>query len=278
MTHADYRELVPLAALDALDGGDADSMRDHLSACSECQTDLDAWWVTASALALTAPAAGPSVQVRERVIKAVNAESKPAAKVLEFERKVPRGSVGYGLKAAAAIVILVLLVGVIALWFQNQQAKNEITRLAAQIMQVQQSLDHERGAIAALTRPGTRINELSGTKDAPNARALLAFDATSGRAVFVANGLPQAPEGKAYQLWFMVGSRPLPGGVFKVDPSGSALTNDQLPPEALASTVFAVTLEPSSGVSAPTGDIYLLTPSAHSSSYYDPLFRAALLM
>ena len=103
--------------------------------------------------------------------------------------------------------------------------------------------------------------ELAGTKDAPSAHAMLAVDSKSGHAMLMAKGLPQAPAGKAYQLWFIAGTRPIPGKVFKPDPSGNAMLDDQLPAAALNAATFAVTLEPQNGVPTPTGSMYLLTPA-----------------
>jgi len=75
----------------------------------------------------------------------------------------------------------------------------------------------------------------------------------------VAADLPPAPEGFAYQLWFIAGGRPpIPGKVFSTDGRGHAELHDIVPPAGrLAAVVYAVTLEPASGVSAPTGEIYL---------------------
>jgi anti-sigma-K factor RskA len=41
------------------------------------------------------------------------------------------------------------------------------------------------------------------------------------------------------------------------DNTGSAVLKDQIPGEAVDANVFAITVEPASGVSAPTGPIYL---------------------
>jgi anti-sigma-K factor RskA len=107
-----------------------------------------------------------------------------------------------------------------------------------------------------LTTPDSRIAQLSGTVEATGATAKLAYDNT-GRAVLITNGLPRAPEGKEYQLWFIVGDKPLPGKTFNPDDSGHSMTTDQVPEAARNSAVFAITLEPAGGVRSPTGAIYL---------------------
>lgn len=98
--------------------------------------------------------------------------------------------------------------------------------------------------------------ELAGTNLMPQAHAMLAFD-KNGRAILMAKGLPPAPAGKAYQLWFIAGGQPMPGRVFTTDASGSGSLKDQIPPEARNSAVFAITVEPESGVKSPTGEMYL---------------------
>ncbi len=75
-------------------------------------------------------------------------------------------------------------------------------------------------------------------------------------------GLPPAPADKAYELWFIANGHPLPGKVFTVDKAGRATVSDQVPPEAREKAVFAVTLEPRKGASAPTGPIYLSSPAS----------------
>lgn len=277
MSHEDYKEMLTFEALTALDGEDQRALENHLPNCIECSGDLNVWQATASALAYAANPLEPSPELRVRILERAHQErlSAPAAKVIELKPKAGHLSGTFQkLGAIAATVIFVsLLAAVIFLWQQNRQAKTDVLRLSSQISDIQRALSRERGALAALTRPGTRINELSGTKDAPDAHAVLAFDAKSGRAVLVARGLPPAPAGKAYQLWFMVGSRPVPGKVFNVDVSGNAIADDQLPPEALSSTVFAVTLEVASGVATPTLPILLLTPPNHSTFFADPALR-----
>jgi anti-sigma-K factor RskA len=76
--------------------------------------------------------------------------------------------------------------------------------------------------------------------------------------MLMADNLPPAPAGKAYQLWFISGNKPVAGTVFTPDARGHAEVRDQAPAEGRDASIFAVTLEPSSGVSAPTGDKYLL--------------------
>jgi len=243
MAHADYKEMLPAHALSALDASEAQALNEHLAECAECRQELAHWENTAAALALNAPPMEPSPAVRDRIMNAVRADDKDDkdARVVPFaspRRNVWRsfGSLG---AIAAVILFVALLVGIVVLWQQNRrlQQENELVKL--------------------LNEPGSRLAELKGTTQASGAIAKLAYD-KNGRALLVANGLPPAPQGKEYQLWFIVGTNPpVPGKTFAPDKAGRGTLNDQVPKQALDSAVFAITLEPAGGVNAPTGAIYL---------------------
>jgi anti-sigma-K factor RskA len=80
---------------------------------------------------------------------------------------------------------------------------------------------------------------------------------SSGDAMLIARGLPSAPEGKGYQLWFMVGDKPVPGKVFNTNQTGMGTLQDQMPGEMGEKAVFAITMESSGGARTPTGAILL---------------------
>jgi anti-sigma-K factor RskA len=108
-----------------------------------------------------------------------------------------------------------------------------------------------------VTAPGALVAVINGTDQAPGASARLVMDKRTGRAVLAADGLPPAPAGKTYQLWYITGGKPLPGGLFTTDPEGRALLSDRVPEAGRDASLFAVTLEPAGGVPAPTGGMYL---------------------
>jgi hypothetical protein len=49
--------------------------------------------------------------------------------------------------------------------------------------------------------------------------------------------------------------------VFTPDAAGNGMLEDQIPDVARDAAVFAITLEPKSGVQVPTGSIYLVSSS-----------------
>jgi hypothetical protein len=174
-----------------------------------------------------------------------------------------RPSLGLGAAFAAAVVVL-LGVTSLLLWSQNRTLSAEVARLYGRLRETQSELGNQREQLASardvnelLSAPGARFAELSGKKPAPQARAMLAYDRATGRAVIMATGLPPAPAGHAYQLWLIADKKPMPGGTFRTDAEGRGHMTDRLPAGVGAPT-FAVTLEREGGVPAPEGDVYLI--------------------
>jgi hypothetical protein len=115
--------------------------------------------------------------------------------------------------------------------------------------------------IALLGDPATRVVSLAGLPPSPAAQGRLLWNPHAGGLLVTAD-LPPAPAGKAYELWAIAGGKPLPAGVFAVDPTGRASLRVE-PIEGVAKVEgFAVTLEPAGGVPAPTGQMYLASKAA----------------
>lgn len=282
MTHElceDYKELLAANALTALDAEDARALDTHLRSCADCRSERREWEETAAFLALDATRLEPSTQLRERILASVRAEGRRveltddradasaepivvADKVLAFERAVERkprnvwASLGSFGAIAATLVLAALIISLVVLWQQNRAIQKELARLSTEMQQAKAQLDHERAVVQLLTSPDTHIAKLTGTNVAPGAHAMLAYD-KNGHAMLMAKGLPAAPEGKAYQLWYITGGKPMPGKMLTTDPAGNAILEDQIPAAALSGAVFAVTLEPEGGMPSPTGAIYL---------------------
>lgn len=109
-----------------------------------------------------------------------------------------------------------------------------------------------------VTEPDARVVALAGTDQAPQAHARLIYNSRTGVITVSVSSLPTPPAGKAYQLWYMIKGRPLPGAVFTTGPGGRAMIRGPIPAEARNATAFAITLENKYGANKPTGAKYLL--------------------
>jgi len=243
MVHDDYKEMIPARAVSALDAEDARVLNEHLENCPECRRELDDWETTAAALAFAAEPLEPSPQVRERILSEIGSD-RSTSQVIPFKSTSRNIWTSFGSLGAIAAVVLfaVLIVALIVLWRQNRAAQVDLAR-ANEFLQL-------------VTTPGAKVTELKATDIDAGATAKLVYD-RNGRAILIADRLPGVPQGKAYQLWFIVGNKPLPGKTFVPDDTGKGVMKDQVPATALDSAVFAITLEPDGGASAPTGSIYL---------------------
>jgi len=239
MVHEDYKEMIPARALSALDAAEERALNEHLENCSECRKELEGWQATASALSLAPDPAEPSPGVRERILTEVRKDL--TADVIPFKPPPRNFWSSFGSLGAIAAVVLfaALSIGLAVLWRQNQR------------------LTRDREFVELVKTPGARVSELRGVDPGLNATAKLAYD-RSGRALLIASKLPDVPQGKAYQLWFIVGNKPpMPGKTFVPDSGGNAVLKDEMPREAVDANVFAITVEPVGGSSAPTSPIYL---------------------
>jgi hypothetical protein len=291
MTHEDYKEMIALDALDALDGDGGQQGRRaldaHLAGCAECRAELEALRDAAALLVYAAAPPSPPAapELRARILTAVkshpqdarrgapsvaaNAPTPNVTPADEFEKRrearevrVGRRFVVFG-SLAASLAVAALLVTLALAWQRNARMQGELARLSETVERTQQELARTRADRELLAAPEAHSATLAGTKVAERARARLTFDAQTGRAMLTAADLPPAPPGKAYQLWFIAAGRPpMPGSVFQPDARGHAEMRETIPPEGRTAAVFAITLEPAGGTSAPTGEIYLKSSAA----------------
>ena len=286
--------MIAAHALGALEAAEARELDAHLATCEECRAELESWQDVSASLAYAAPSAKPSAELRSRILASVRAEeektsltiikengkakdiavesSRTESNVVPFEKPARHsGSAPSRFWAiAASLAFIALIASLILLWNRNNAMQQEMARVTNQLDQAQTELAREREILARerearelISAPESRIMTLAGTEMATRARAKFVYDSKTGRAMLMADDLPPAPAGKAYQLWFIAeGKPPMPGHVFNTNAAGHAEMREQLPEEARGATIFAVTLEPSNGVSAPTGPKYLLSATS----------------
>ena len=277
MNHQRYKELLALDALDAVDANQRSVLREHLAGCLICRADFRKWREVAAMLAYEAVPAEPSREMRLLILQATKpAEETRAGKsvIAGADHQVSEESLTFPwrvhgpsiivrkttlwLVAAAASVLLAgTTTSSIILWLRNNQLRSDLALVTNSLRATQETINREREHKNLVLAINSRVTTLRGTIVAPHARAKVIYDRDSNRALLLADGLPGAPEGRAYQIWFIVGGRPLPGGTFTTDLTGQAEYLGRVPESARDISIFAVTLEPSIGASSPTGDKYL---------------------
>jgi anti-sigma-K factor RskA len=294
MRHEEYKELLALEAAGALEAGERERLEAHLSSCEECRGELRELSDAAASLAYTVAPVAPPKAMRARVLQSVRAvdPSEFAARAVDpSELKVTRAvdpseskgtdlrgllrrfslwqiigarpSLAFGM-AAALVAVAALGITTFALLNRNSALTREVAQLYDRLRDAQSETTGVRTQLASardlneiISSPDARVTQLAGKGEGARARATLAYERTTGRAVILTSGLPPAPAGKAYQLWLIADNKKMPGGTFKTDPEGHARMSDRLP-AGESNPTFAVTLEREGGVPAPEGEIYLI--------------------
>ncbi|MGH7897893.1 MAG: anti-sigma factor domain-containing protein, partial [Candidatus Binatia bacterium] len=218
MSHEELEELLALHALGALGDPEAREVEAHLVTCAICPADLADLRDAAGWLGLAAPAVAPPAELRASILSRVKnlergrraVESLPARRRFAW-RPLP----AFGAFAAAATTAAFVMY----LWGLSVRVEETERQLA---------LESERATF--LAAPETATVMLAGTDTAPKAKAKLAYDRRTGRALLFGYDLPAVPEGKAYQLWFIAGGKPLPGMTFSPDRSGRGTWQEEIPP------------------------------------------------
>ena len=161
----------------------------------------------------------------------------------------PRLAVGFGVAA-----LLLAFVG----WYRALNLNERVLALQGQIQSLETRITRQTADLALLRSPASEVLVLAGQSQVLDAKGKIIWDASTGRGLFLAAGLPKAGVDKTYQLWVIADNKPVSAGIFAVEAGGEAeLDLSQIP--ALASIqAFAVTLEPAGGVSQPTGEKYLV--------------------
>jgi anti-sigma-K factor RskA len=275
MEHQEYQELLGLHALDALEASEARALEEHLNTCAECRAELVRLRDAAGLLAHAATPATPRPEVRDRIMASIAAEKQrdqpaapPSARVVPLKSRAEWNIWTIGLRLAAGVAFVALLIGVVVLWRRDVKMRQEIAQLSREVNTQQHELVRDRDvlvrqreALALLNSPTAKKMELAGTLT-QSTRGTLVYDQKTGRAILMAEGLPATPADKAYEVWFIPkGHSPMPGKIFTVDASGHAMLPTQMPAEAMEGATVAITLEPKKGSAVPTGTIYLSSPS-----------------
>jgi anti-sigma-K factor RskA len=292
MDHQAIKDLLPLAALDRLEADEKRALEEHLRAgCDECEADLRELREVAASLALSlepeSSEGGAQGVIEDRIWQRLDARlhSAAAAEPLRFAareddraRRPARGRVGAWRAAAAVIAAGVVGIAIYAGQVtdrlrranaENQQRlaamgsrveglRAEVVRARNEVGTLQRVLGDRLRLENVLSAPDLRLVRLAPLAPAPGAGAIVAVSRANKAAVFQAAGLPAAPAGKTYELWWITKEHgPVAAGLFQAEDGHPVIAPVALPPAGEHVLLSAVTLEPAGGVSKPTGAMYL---------------------
>jgi hypothetical protein len=186
-SHARMQELVATHALNALEPAESAMVTDHLRECPRCRAELDTHLETAAMLAGGGEDAPPAVW--ERIAAELDGPHPPLQlAVIRGQRAVVRRALSLG-AVAAAVAITVLAWQAVRLEDRTQELRDTIAQS-----------DGAQAALAAFTDPAARRVQLTSPDGSLTVAAALLPD---GQGWMLAESLPDLPEGRIYQLWWV---------------------------------------------------------------------------
>ncbi len=256
MDHDKFTESLAAYALGALDGEDLALLVSHLQAgCETCEQELRELVRISTELAFASDPLRPSRRLRAELMGRIGA---PTVGLLSAEAAVPskqeRGSPNWLRPVFAVAAVLAIA----TLAWSNYRLQQEIKRQETEIASMRGQLAQETNLVNFLVIPSVRVAVLEGLPPAPLARGKMIWDSSSRSGYFFASSLPVPPTDKTYQLWAIANGKPLSAGIFSVDQTGKGVLRVDPISGAENAALFAVTLEPAGGRSAPTLDQMVL--------------------
>lgn len=241
----DLHSLAAAYVLDALDDDERRDFEAHLTTCPECTVDVDDLRTAASMLAESLPPVAPPPGLKALVMAQIAdtpqvaplaPPATPSVAPIRDTADVPtgRGRSSWITLAAAAVVVVLLGFGSVLAFGGDDDPAPDSTELAVAEL---------------LEAPDAVTVDMAG--DAPGTVQVV-YSAEEQRAVVVGEGLDAPSADQVYQLWTISGDQPTPSVLFTpVDGDlGEEMDMTFAPPDA-----WAITVEPSGGSPAPTGDI-----------------------
>lgn len=235
MSEMDIHKLTGAYAMDALDELERARFEQHLSGCEDCRAEVAELRETAALLA-EAVATEPPPALRESVLAGISQvrplppevpETTPESEPSSLTRAGRRAWVPFLVAAAVA-----LLVGVGALIVQPWAGDDDVPQLTA-AEQVLQAPDAQ-AVFLDLGEAG---------------RATVTRSKAEDKAVISTEDMVSAPDGKAYELWFMSPDEKFVSAGLMPDVPDQTVVLDGSAADAVA---VGITVEPDGGSKQPT--------------------------
>ena len=237
MSDIDIHHLAAAYALDALDAHERAAFEAHYPSCEVCSTDVLEFRSTLAVVA-EAEAVPPPVDLKRRVMEEI-AQTRQLSPLLPSsvtdlaERRRRRRRMTATVLAAAAAAV-VFTAGTLIVDGDDSPA------YATELVKV---LEHSDAQFATLLGDG-------------DGQVRVAWSGAAERAVLLADDLPEAPDGMAYELWLIDEAGPVPMSVLDRADGGeirdAIVMDDDVDRRPAA---WGITLEPAAGSATPTGDI-----------------------
>ena len=250
----DLHHLTGAYAVDALDGDERSAFEQHLSTCDACRSEVAELSHAAHSLGGLTEAAPPD-SLRASVLSGI-AQVRPLPPLVtddasEREPVLATGGVPGAGEAAAATegARVIPLFRRTSTWFAAAAAAVLIAVGGA----AWSPWASDQPTLTALQQVEQASDSASVTSQKGQVTATLAYSRDLDRSAITVTGMPPAPDGKTYQLWY-VGSDEVARPAGFITPAGDGHAEAVLDGHLTGAAAVGVTVEPAGGSSTPTTD------------------------
>lgn len=238
----ELRDSYELYAIGVAEEPERSEIRAHLNReCEACMQGVRQAREIATLLGGTAAPSAPSPNLRRRILASVGFEQKR-----------------FGWSPFLAAALAMSLFAVVYFVGQHGEALKELERVRAEMGKQNIELAHLNEAFAILNSSDATVSIFGeGQTQPPKGKVIMS---KSQGMLLIANNLPPAPAGKAYEMWLIPkGGKPRAAGMFHATSEGSAMYMKRAPIDPDAALV-AVTIEPEAGSDQPTSTPLFAAP------------------
>jgi anti-sigma-K factor RskA len=191
MTCQEFEEIAGAYALEAVTPSEGREIEAHLATCAKCRSLLQELREAVTFLPLAVQQVEPPNDLWERLLPALQQESNSPVAFPQARRRTRRKAWALQLLAAAAVLMLVLLVGMTA-W--NIALTRQVSLLQQQLAYVQ---TQQPGHINVLSY------QVKGTNPTQGITGSLLYFPEQHLTVLAIHGLPPLQEPHVYQGWLL---------------------------------------------------------------------------
>ena len=208
----------------------------------------------------------PAVLQKTSIFKAIQSQSISSR--MQFLHEAPQQDtppvITLWKKLAVAASILLIGSAITNIIFYNKYAaeNTKYQDISTAYQKQQEDLSNTTARVEAMDNEMAIVQNkfsvpvaLKGLEASPNAAAKIFWIKNTGEVYVASNNLPEAPQGKQYQLWAIVDGKPVDGGMII---NGKTKASFQKMKSFGTAQAFAITLENAGGSETPKGDMYVM--------------------
>lgn len=200
----------------------------------------------------------PDASLKKKIFAKINAKDNSRIELLDTTAKIIPVFSFWKNAAAAAVILLLGSVAVnISQYNKNNTAVIELQKTQEQLAALENKEKETEQDMQVVQSKYSMPVSLNGLEAAPDAAAKIFWMKNTGDVYIDPSNLPDAPEGKQYQLWAIVEGKPVDAGMILTSKKGAKYHIQKMKTFGKVDA-FAVTLESEVGNTAPKGPMYVM--------------------